>query len=101
MDFGARNLSQVVIRVGAGQRPAPSTFHPEPITKEPVFRVNLKDGKLVLERLKAGPAALEPAFTDVFTSPARNIRFTRNSLGKVTGLLLSNGRVLIFRFRKS
>ncbi len=68
---------------------------------EPLFRMSLRDGKLVLERLKAGPATLEPAIKDLFTSPAGNIRFTRDARGQVTGFILGNGRVLNFRFRRS
>jgi len=68
---------------------------------EPVYRLAVKEGRLVLERLKASPARLEPAITDLFTSPVGTIRFVRDGQGRVTGFSLSRGRILNFKFRKA
>ncbi len=68
---------------------------------EPVYRLAVQEGRLVLERLKASPARLEPAIVDLFTSPVGSIRFVRDGRGKVTGFFLSRGRILNFRFRKA
>lgn len=68
---------------------------------EPVYRFVVKDGKLRLERLKAAPAALEPAIKDLFMGPPGNIRFVRDERGAVSGFLLSRGRILNFKFRKT
>ena len=68
---------------------------------EPVYRLNVKEGRLVLERLKANPARLEPAIADLFTSPVGAIRFVRDDQGRVTGFFLSRGRILNFKFKKA
>ena len=68
---------------------------------EPVYRVTVQDSRLMLERLKSRLSPLQPAIRDLFTNPLGNIRFTRDSQGKVTGFILNRGRVLNFRFRKT
>ncbi len=68
---------------------------------EPVYRMALVDGKLVLERLKSNPSPLEPAIKDLFTSSLGNIRFVRDSQARVMGFILNRGRILNFRFNKT
>lgn len=68
---------------------------------EPVYRMVIRDGKLAVERLKSSPQQLEPAIKDLFTSPLGNVRFVRDSRGKVAGFVLNRGRILNFRFRKA
>ena len=67
---------------------------------EPIYRMVVRDGKLSLERLKAGSAALEPAVKDLFTGPMGSIRFVRDEKGEISGFVLSRGRILNFRLRK-
>jgi CubicO group peptidase (beta-lactamase class C family) len=68
---------------------------------EPVYRIAVRDGKLVLERLKSSQSPLEPAIRDLFTNPIGNIRFVRDGQGKVMGFILNRGRILNFRFRRA
>jgi D-alanyl-D-alanine dipeptidase len=68
---------------------------------EPVYTMAVHDGRLTLERLKLSPVPLEPAIKDLFANPPLgNIRFTRDSQGRVTGFILNRGRILNFRFKK-
>jgi CubicO group peptidase (beta-lactamase class C family) len=67
---------------------------------EPIYRLAIRDGKLVLERLKSKPTPLEPAIRDVFTNSLGSLRFVRNPAGHVTGFILNRGRILGFRFKK-
>ncbi len=67
---------------------------------DPEYLLAVQDGRLVLERLKSTPSPLTPAIKDLFTNPIGNIRFVRDSGGKVTGFVLNSGRILNFRFRK-
>lgn len=68
---------------------------------EPIYRLAIRDGKLVLERLKSRATQLEPAIKDLFTSSLGSLRFTRNSEGHVTGFILNRGRILGFRFKRA
>jgi CubicO group peptidase (beta-lactamase class C family) len=63
------------------------------------WTVASKDGKLVIKRRRFNDTTLEPIFEDAFQGPGL-IRFTRNSSGKVSGLLLGGGRVRNLRFEK-
>lgn len=67
---------------------------------DPAYRVSVKDGKLVLDRLKNEPARLQPALQDLFTSSLGSVRFTRDAQGRVSGFVLNAGRVLNVRFPK-
>ncbi len=64
------------------------------------FRVTLREGTLRLERLKARPAAIDPVVTDVFSSPAGVLRFTRDAAGRVNGFALEAGRIRNVKFYK-
>ena len=68
---------------------------------EPVYRIVVQDGRLMLERLKSRPSPLVPAIKDLFVNPLGNLRFVRDSQGKVTGFILNRGRILNFRFSKT
>ena len=68
---------------------------------EPIYRMAIQNGRLVLERIKSGPSPLSPAIKDLFTNPLGNIRFVRDAQGKVTGFILNRGRILNFRFKKA
>ncbi len=67
---------------------------------EPIYRIVIEDGKLVLRRLKLEATTLEPLMRDVFTIPPGRIRFVRDTKGRVSGLAISTGRVLNLRFTK-
>ena len=67
---------------------------------EPIYRVAVQDGKLVLLRLKNDPDTLEPKTRDVFSREVGPIRFTRDSNNHVSGFLRSTGRIRNFRFMR-
>ena len=67
---------------------------------EPVYHISVQDGKLVLSRLKHKPDTLEPRIRDVFSAEIGTIRFTRDSNHRVSGFLLSTGRIRNFRFTR-
>jgi CubicO group peptidase (beta-lactamase class C family) len=67
---------------------------------EPIYRVNVRDGKLVLRRIKRKADTLEPRTRDVFSGEVGTIRFTRDSKHQITGFLLSTGRIRNFRFTR-
>jgi hypothetical protein len=54
----------------------------------------------VLSRLKHKPDTLEPRIRDVFSAEIGTIRFTRDSKHRVSGFLLSTGRIRNFRFTR-
>ena len=67
---------------------------------EAVYRMTLKDTTLRLERLKSGPATLEPLVTDIFGAPFGFVRFTRNASGAVAGFVIEAGRIRGLKFWK-
>jgi hypothetical protein len=67
---------------------------------ETVYQVAVEEGKLVLSSLKTRPVTLNPTVKDVFSNSSANLRFTRDSEGKVVGAILNRGRVRNFRFSK-
>ena len=67
---------------------------------DPVYRITLQDGKLMLFRLKHKPVELTPNVQDVFSSSAGTLRFTRDSSRHISGFLLSSGRIVNFRFTR-
>jgi len=67
---------------------------------EPIYRIIVENGKLVLRRLKLNAAPLEPLMRDMFTIPPGRVRFLRDTKGRVSGLMISTSRVLNLRFTK-
>jgi CubicO group peptidase (beta-lactamase class C family) len=67
---------------------------------EPVYRIVIQDGKLMLARVKHKPALLEPRTLDVFTAEIGTIRFMRDSNRRVSGFVLNSGRIRNFRFTR-
>jgi hypothetical protein len=67
---------------------------------EPIYRFVVENDKLVLRRLKLDRMTLDPLVRDTFSLPVGTIRFVRDATGRVSGLTLSTGRVLNFRFSK-
>jgi hypothetical protein len=56
------------------------------------------DSTLVLSRRRTPDQRLTPVYADGFAGNTGNIRFTRDSAGKVTGFLLTSGRIRHIRF---
>ncbi len=67
---------------------------------EPLYRIQVEDGKLVLRRLKFKPSTLEPALRDLYLALWGNLRFTRDSQGRVSGFIFNDDRIRNFRFEK-
>lgn len=67
---------------------------------DPVYRLAVEGGHLVLKRLKAKPDTLEPLFADTFRGAVGILRFTHTSAGP-TGFTLSTGRIRGMRFERS
>ena len=68
---------------------------------EPVYRIGVENGGLVLKRLKSKPQKLDPTVQDYFETQTGDIHFQRDAAGKVTGFVLDTGRIKNFRFRKT
>jgi len=68
---------------------------------DPVYRIGIENGGLVLKRLKSKPQKLEPTREDSFQGLDGDIHFQRNSAGTITGFILDSGRIKNFRFSKT
>jgi hypothetical protein len=67
---------------------------------DPIYRIVVEDGGLVLKRLKAKPQKLRPVVEDYFEGPGI-IHFQKDPAGKVTGFVLNSGRISNFHFKKT
>jgi CubicO group peptidase (beta-lactamase class C family) len=67
---------------------------------DPVYRIGVETGGLVLKRLKSEPQKLHPTLVDYFEGPDGHLHFQRNSSGRVTSFLLNSGRITNLRFSK-
>lgn len=68
---------------------------------EPVYRIGVQDGALILKRLKHQPDKLAPMITDYFGSSIGSIHFMRGSSGQVAGFVLNAGRIRGLKFKRS
>jgi hypothetical protein len=68
---------------------------------DPIYRIVVENGGLVLKRLKSKPQKLEPTVEDYFQGPDGDIHFERDPAGKVTGFVLNSGRIKNFHFKKT
>ena len=68
---------------------------------EPVYRLVVEEGSLVLKRLKSKPEKLVPTITDYFSTSSGSVHFVRDAQGQVTGFVLNAGRITGVKFRKS
>jgi len=68
---------------------------------EAAYRIVIEKDALVLKRLRARPATLEPTVKDVFSGGPGNFRFTRDAQGRVSGFVLNAGRIRNMPFRKA
>jgi CubicO group peptidase (beta-lactamase class C family) len=67
---------------------------------DPIYRITVENGNLVLKRLKSKTEKLEPTITDTFWGLNGNLHFQRGPGGKITGFTLNAGRVKNFHFAK-
>ena len=65
------------------------------------WRIEQRDGGLIVRRGAVPDITLQPVFLDAFNSPGGVVRFQRKSSGDVTGLVIGAGRVTGFVFRKT
>jgi CubicO group peptidase (beta-lactamase class C family) len=63
------------------------------------WRVESKDGKLLLRIGSRDPLTMEPVFADAFQTPVGIVRFQRAG-GRMTGFKVGAGRVTGFQFNK-
>lgn len=64
------------------------------------YRFSLKDGQLIVQHLRLGELPLEPVKTDRLICLGINLFFQRDPQNRVTGFLVSSGRVRNLRFDK-
>jgi CubicO group peptidase (beta-lactamase class C family) len=67
---------------------------------DPVYRITVEGGSLVLKRLKSKPETLEPTITDTFWGLNGDLHFQRGPDRKISGFTLNAGRVKNFHFAK-
>jgi CubicO group peptidase (beta-lactamase class C family) len=67
---------------------------------DPIYRIRVEDGRLVLRRFKAKPSKLSPVINDYFYGSDGTVHFVRNAAGDVSGFELNRGRVRHFAFKK-
>jgi len=65
------------------------------------WRIEPKDGALIVRRGGVADITLQPVFLDAFNSPGGVVRFQRAADGRVTGLVIGAGRVTGFVFRRA
>jgi CubicO group peptidase (beta-lactamase class C family) len=69
---------------------------------DPVYRIAIENGGLVLKRLKSQPQKLRPILEDYFQGLNGGIlHFQKDRAGKITGFILNAGRIQNFHFRKT
>jgi CubicO group peptidase (beta-lactamase class C family) len=67
---------------------------------DPIYRMTVQDGTLVLTRLKHQADSLQPATRDVFTGKIGTVRFARDSDHHISGFIINAGRIQNFRFTR-
>jgi CubicO group peptidase (beta-lactamase class C family) len=68
---------------------------------DPIYRIVVENGGLVLKRLKSKPQKLEPTIEDHFQGLGGDLHFEKDPAGKITGFVLSAGRIKNFHFSKT
>jgi CubicO group peptidase (beta-lactamase class C family) len=64
------------------------------------WRIEQRDGALIVSRGAVPNITLQPVFLDAFNSPGGVVRFVRAADGRVTGLVIGAGRVTGFVFSR-
>ena len=67
---------------------------------DPIYRIAVESGGLVLKRLKSKPEKLEPTIADTFWGLNGDLHFQHGRGGRITGFTLNAGRVKNFHFAK-
>jgi CubicO group peptidase (beta-lactamase class C family) len=67
---------------------------------DPVYRFDVREGRLALLRMKNKPDPLRPTVQDVFVGQIGTLRFTRDRNHHVTGFVLDAGRIQGFQFKR-
>jgi CubicO group peptidase (beta-lactamase class C family) len=65
---------------------------------DPIYRVDVIDGRVVVRRMKFAAVTLEPLTRDVFRGTIGTLRFSRGTDGRISGFTISNGRIRGLRF---
>jgi hypothetical protein len=104
IDFPGSEKADVYERVAEFQ-PAPGElagFAGSYVSQEidPIYRISVQEGRLVLKRLKSKPENLEPTIADTFWGLNGDLHFERGVDGKVSGFTLDAGRIKNFHFAK-
>jgi len=68
---------------------------------DPVYRIFVENGSLMLKRLKSKPRKLLPTLVDYFEGPYGDLHFQRDPGGRITGFVLNSGRIKNFRFTRT
>jgi CubicO group peptidase (beta-lactamase class C family) len=67
---------------------------------DPVYRISVQDGKLILRRPKYQPDTLYPTTRDVFAGEIGHVHFTRDANQHIAGFTLDAGPIQNFHFHK-
>jgi len=67
---------------------------------DPVYRMVVENGTVILTRLKHNPDVLRPAARDVFVADLGKIRFTRDANQHINGFVLDADRIKNLAFAK-
>jgi hypothetical protein len=57
---------------------------------EPIYRIIVENGRLVLKRLKSEPEKLQPTLVDYFEGSNGDLHFQRDQSGNVSGFVLNS-----------
>lgn len=68
---------------------------------DPVYRISIQNGSLMLNRPKLKPQKLTPLAEDYFAGLGGIVRFTKDLSGSVTGFVLNSEDIRSFPFRKA
>ena len=87
-----------VLDLSAGFRPTPAqlaeyagSYTSDAI--DPVYRISIQNGSLMLNRPKLKPQRLTPLVEDYFAGLGGIVHFAKDQSGSVTGLVLNSGLV--------
>jgi CubicO group peptidase (beta-lactamase class C family) len=68
---------------------------------DPIYRIRVENGRLVLTRQKSKPEKLDPVLPDYFLGLNGDLHFQRDATGTITGFVLNAGRIKNFHFTKT
>lgn len=67
---------------------------------DPVYRISIEDGKLMLHRVRHKAETLRPVMEDAFDGDIGVLHFKRDAKGQVTEFVLNAGRIQGLKFAK-